>query len=82
MGVAVSNWELANAVSRLGALGVISGTALASVLTRRLQAGDPLGEMRRALANFPIPAVAERILARYHVPGGKAAAVAWGNTRR
>jgi NAD(P)H-dependent flavin oxidoreductase YrpB (nitropropane dioxygenase family) len=80
MGVAVSNWELANAVSRLGALGVISGTALASVLTRRLQAGDPLGEMRRALANFPIPAVAERILARYHVPGGKAAAASHAPT--
>jgi len=72
MGVAVSDWKLANAVSRLGALGVVSGTALAGVLARRLQAGDASGAMRRALEKFPIPAVAERILARYHVPGGKA----------
>lgn len=71
MGVAVSNWKLANAASRLGALGVVSGTALASVLARRLQTGDADGAMRRALAHFPIPAVVERVLARYHVPGGK-----------
>jgi len=72
MGAAVSNWELARAVSKLGALGVVSGTALASVLARRLQAGDPTGEMRRALANFPVPAVAARVLASYFLPGGKA----------
>lgn len=80
MGVAVSDWKLANAVSRLGALGVVSGTALAGVLARRLQAGDPAGTMRRALEKFPIPAVAERILARYHVPGGKAADAAFKAT--
>ncbi len=74
MGVAVSNWKLARAVSRQGALGVVSGTALASVLARRLQAGDLAGEMRRALSHFPIPAVAERVLARFYVPGGKPAA--------
>lgn len=28
MGVGVSNWRLANAVSKLGQLGVVSGTAL------------------------------------------------------
>lgn len=28
MGVAVSNWRLVRAVSRLGQLGVVSGTAL------------------------------------------------------
>jgi len=59
MGAAVSNWELARAVSRLGGLGVVSGTALSSVLARRLQLGDVSGEMRRALAAFPIPAVAQ-----------------------
>ncbi len=80
MGVAVSDWKLANAVSRLGALGVVSGTALAGVLARRLQAGDPAGTMRRALERFPIPAVAERIIARYHVPGGKAADAAFKAT--
>src|SRR4051794_25688325 len=47
MGVAVSGWRLAREVSRLGQLGVVSGTALAVVLSRRLQLGDPGGELRR-----------------------------------
>jgi nitronate monooxygenase len=71
MGVAVSNWRLARAVSRLGELGVISGTLLAVVLARRLADGDPDGDMRRALGAFPIPGVAERIIDAYFVPGGK-----------
>ena len=49
MGVAVSSWPLARAVSRLGQLGVVAGTALAVVLARRLQLGDPSGEIRYAL---------------------------------
>src|ERR1035441_7937687 len=61
MSVAVSNWRLANAVSRLGQLGVIGGTALADVLARRLQDGDPGGHMRRALAHFPFPEMADRV---------------------
>jgi nitronate monooxygenase len=72
MGVAVSGWRLARAVSGLGQLGVVSGTALAIVLARRLQLGDPDGELRHALAQFPFPAVAARVLADYFVPGGKA----------
>jgi nitronate monooxygenase len=71
MGVGVSSWRLARAVSRTGQLGVISGTAMDVVLSRRLQLGDPGGHMQRALARFPIPGVAERILERYLVPGGK-----------
>ncbi len=73
MGVAVSNWKLARAVSVQGELGVVSGTALAMVLARRLQAGDLDGAMRRALAHFPFPAVAERVLAAHFLPDGKAA---------
>lgn len=73
MGVAVSGWRLARAVSEVGQLGVVSGTAIAVVLARRLQQGDPDGAMRRALAQFPWPAMAARILATYFVPGGKAA---------
>ena len=73
MGVAVSGWPLARAVSRLGQLGVVSGTALAVVLARRLQLGDPGGELRHALARFPYPPMAARILADYFVPGGKSA---------
>jgi nitronate monooxygenase len=72
MGVAVSGWRLARAVSLCGQLGVVSGTLLAVVLTRRLQLGDSGGEIRRALAHFPVPAMAERILERYYIPGGKA----------
>lgn len=73
MGVAVSNWRLARAVSQLGELGVVSGTLLAVILARRLEAGDPDGDMRRALSHFPLRAVAERVLDRYFVPGGKPA---------
>ncbi|MDK2972728.1 MAG: hypothetical protein PWP23_2483 [Candidatus Sumerlaeota bacterium] len=70
MGVAVSDWRLARAVSREGMLGVVSGTALEQVVARRLQMGDPGGHMRRALAQFPHQPTVERILARYFVPGG------------
>ena len=71
MGVAVSNWKLARAVASNGELGVVSGTALALVLSRRLQAGDADGAMRRALGHFPFPEMAERVLAKHFVPGGK-----------
>ena len=73
MGAAVSDWRLANAVSRTGQLGVISGTALDIILARRLQMGDPGGHMRRALAAFPLPEMAQRVLDKYFVEGGKAA---------
>jgi nitronate monooxygenase len=73
MGVAVSGWPLARAVSSLDQLGVVSGTALAVVLVRRLQLGDPDGELRHALAQFPFPQMAARVLADYFIPGGKAA---------
>jgi nitronate monooxygenase len=71
MGVAVSGWQLAQAVSRQGQLGVVSGTALGVVLARRLQQGDPGGELRRALAHFPLERMAARIVTQYFVPGGK-----------
>ena len=71
MGVGVSNWRLANAVSRLGQLGVVSGTALDSLFVRRLADGDIGGYMRRGLDNFPFPDMARRIWQEYFVPGGK-----------
>lgn len=71
MGAGVSGWSLARAVSKTGQLGVVSGTALDLILARRLQLGDVGGHMRRALACFPIPGVAQRILDRYFVVGGK-----------
>ena len=73
MGAAVSDWRLARSVSHLGQLGVVSGMALAVVLSRRLQLGDPDGQMRHALSHFPKPGVAERICATYFIPGGKPA---------
>ena len=45
MGIAVSGWKLARAVSAEGQLGVVSGTALDGVLVRRLQLGDPEGDV-------------------------------------
>jgi nitronate monooxygenase len=71
MGVAVSSWRLARAVSRLGQLGVVSGTALDQVFARRLQDGDPGGHMRRGLDHFPFREMAERIRSAYFIPGGK-----------
>lgn len=71
MGVAVSDWRLARAVATRGQLGVVSGTAIDSVLVRRLQDGDPDGAVRRAMAAFPIPGVAERVQREYFLPGGR-----------
>lgn len=71
MGVAVSSWRLANAVARTGQLGVVSGTALDGVLARTLQDGDPGGHARRALAHFPAPAIAQRVLDTYFLKGGR-----------
>jgi nitronate monooxygenase len=72
MGVGVSNWRLAQAVSKLGQLGVVSGTALDQVFVRRLADGDLGGYMRRGLDAFPFPEMAKRIWQEYFVPGGKA----------
>jgi len=72
MGVAVSNWRLARAVSSAGQLGVVSGTALDTVLVRRLQDGDVGGAVRRALAHLPMPGVAADLLRRYFRPEGRA----------
>ena len=72
MGAGVSNWRLAQAVSRTGQLGVVSGTALDQILVRRLQDGDAGGHMRRGLDAFPFPAMAERIWREYFILGGKA----------
>ena len=64
---------LARAVSQAGQLGVVSGTALDVVIARRLQDGDVGGHVRRALEHFPVPAMAQRMLSRYFLEGGRAA---------
>src|ERR1035437_10277583 len=71
MGVGVSNWRLAQAVSKLGQLGVVSGTALDQVFVRRLADGDKGGYMRRGLDAFPFPEMARRLWQEYFVPGGR-----------
>ncbi len=71
MGAGVSNWRLANSVARLGQLGVISGTALDTILIRRLQDGDEGGHMRRALAAFPYQEMVKPILKDWFIDGGK-----------
>jgi len=71
MGVGISDWRLARAVSVRGQLGVISGTAIDTVLVRRLQDGDPGGHMRRAMAAFPMPGVAADALRLYFLPAGR-----------
>ncbi len=71
MGVGVSNWRLAQAVSRLGQLGVVSGTALDALLVRRLGDGDKDGAMWHGLEAFPFKAMARRVWDEYFVPGGK-----------
>ncbi len=40
MGIRISSWQLAREVTRKGELGVISGTAIDSVLVRTLQEGE------------------------------------------
>jgi len=73
MGVGVSGWSLARAVAQTGQMGVVSGTALDTVMVRRLQDGDPGGHVRRAMAHFPVPEVVDHVLGRFLVPGGRPA---------
>ncbi len=72
MGVGISNWHLARAVSRLGQLGVVSGVALEVLLVRRLQDGDVGGHIRRALEAFPFRDMVRRAVEKYYIPDGKA----------
>lgn len=71
MGIAVSSWQLARAVSQAGQLGVVSGTAIDAVVARRLQEGDAGGHVRRALAAFPLPDISQRVQEKYFRPEGR-----------
>lgn len=71
MGAGVSGWALARAVSLRGQLGVVSGTALETILARRLQLGDPGGNLRRACGYFPVPDIAGQVLGHFFIEGGK-----------
>lgn len=71
MGIGVSSWQLARAVSLLGQLGVVSGTAIDTVMVRRLQDGDVGGHVRRAMCAFPLPDIADYVLRHFYVPEGQ-----------
>ncbi|MDL2343286.1 nitronate monooxygenase [Deinococcus sp. MIMF12] len=71
MGVAISNWVLAQSVSRAGQLGVVSGTGIDNLLVRRLQDGDPGGHVRRALGHFPDQEWAGQAVTDYYLEGGR-----------
>jgi NAD(P)H-dependent flavin oxidoreductase YrpB (nitropropane dioxygenase family) len=71
MGVGISDWRLARAVAVRGQLGVISGTAIDTVMVRRLQDGDPGGHVRRAMAAFPMHGVEADVLRLYFLPEGR-----------
>jgi len=62
MGVKISDWPLARAVSMRGQQGTISGVALERVLALLLQLGDKGDHIHRALAHFPFPDVAKKVL--------------------
>ena len=65
MGVAISGWPLARAVSRAGQLGVVSGTAIDAVFVRRLQNDGVSDALRTVLERFPVASIVERVLERF-----------------
>lgn len=73
MGIGISGWRLARAVSLRGQLGVVSGTAIDSLFVRRLQDGDTGGHLRRAITHFPFAEAAAGALRRYFRVAGDAA---------
>ncbi len=71
MGIGVSTWRLARAVSQRGHLGVVSGAGADTILMRQLQDGDPGGHLRRSIARFPVPGFGDETLHRYFLPEGR-----------
>src|SRR5690606_3988385 len=69
MGIAVSSWRLARRVAEMGEMGVVSGTAIDSVVVRELQRGDPNGRLR-SLARYPDQEIVEYLKNTYFVEGG------------
>lgn len=65
MGIAISGWPLARAVSSMGQLGVVSGTAIDNVFVRRLQDHGVDDELQRALERFPRQRVVDDIIAKF-----------------
>ena len=66
MGIAVSSYHLAKAVSMAGQLGVVSGTAIDAVMAMRLHYGDILGNVRRSLNNFPVKEIGQQMIDKFY----------------
>jgi len=71
MGIHISSWKLAKTVAEKGQLGVVSGTAIDTVVARILQLGDKEGLVRHALDNFPLSQMAQRVKDRFFHREGK-----------
>jgi len=65
MGIGVSSVELARTISKQGYLGVVSGTAVATSLTRKLQSLKGRKKIVDAMKQFPFQDMATRILETY-----------------
>ncbi len=66
MGIAISNWTLARAVSLAGQLGVVSGTGIETVFVRRLQDAGVDDRLQAVLDAFPLPTVVDDVLAKFN----------------
>lgn len=71
MGIGVSSWRLARRVAQLGEIGVVSGTAIDTVVVRELQDGDPYNR-RDALRTYPDQDIVDYLIDRFYIDGGKA----------
>ncbi len=71
MGIAISNYQLAKAVSMTGQLGVVSGTAIDAVMAMRLHYGDILGNVRRSLNNFPVKEIGQQVIDKFYNANNK-----------
>ena len=65
MGISISGWPLARAVSRAGQLGVVSGTAINSVFIRRLQDQGIDDTLRAILDRFPLTSVVDEVVDQF-----------------
>ena len=74
MGIAISGWPLARAVSSAGQLGVVSGTAIDNVLVRQLQDWGVDDTLRGATDRFPVQSVVDEVVNRFATIRRKASA--------
>lgn len=65
MGIGVSSVELARTISIHGYLGVVSGTAVATTLVRRLQVTKGRKKIVEAIKAFPFKTIANKVLETY-----------------